>query len=117
MLQHTAQLVNRRAEVGRTTRFFKVKAHSGELLNEAVDALAAAAAETDPARDVEPDLDPEAVHFLFKGKWVEWDPSLRGDLTQKAAELCFSRILRPKCRRGGQEAVPPGLPLTASWML
>ncbi len=19
------------------------------------------------------DLDPEAVHFLFKGKWVEWD--------------------------------------------
>ncbi len=40
---------------------------------EGADALAAAAAETDPARDVEPDLDPEAGHFLFKGKWVEWD--------------------------------------------
>ncbi len=86
LLQHTAQLVNRRAEMGRTTCFIKVKAHSCEPLNEAANALAAAAAETDPARDVKLDLDPEAVHFLFKGKWVEWDPSLREDLTQKAAE-------------------------------
>jgi len=117
LLQHTAQLVNRRAEMGRTTRFIKVKAHRGEPLNEAADALAAAAAETDPARDVELDLDPEAVHFLFKGKWVEWDMSFREDLTQKAAEQCLSRILRPKRRRGGQEAAPPALPLTASWML
>ena len=103
--------------MGRTMRFIKVKAHSGEPLNEAANALAAAAAETDPAGEVEQNLDPEAVPFLFKGKWVEWDVSFREDLTQKAAEQCLSRILRPKRRRGGQEAVPPALPLTASWML
>jgi hypothetical protein len=103
-----------RAEMGRTTRFIKVKAHSGEPLNEAADALAAATAETDPARDVELDLDPEAVRFLFKGKWIEWDQSLRDDLTQKVAEQCLSLVLRPKRRRGGQESVPPALPLTAS---
>ncbi len=71
LLQHTAQLVNRQAEMRRTTRFIKVKAHSSKLLNEAADAMAAPAAETDPARDVELDFDQEAVHFLFKGKWVE----------------------------------------------
>ncbi len=99
-------------------RFIKVKAHSSEPLNEAADALAAAAAETDPARDVELVLDPEnAVHFLFKRKWVEWDSVLREDLTQKIAEQCLSRALRPKRVRGGQEAVPPALPLTASWLL
>ena len=70
LLQHTAQLINRRAERGRITRFIKVKAHSGEPLNEAADALAVDAAEIDPARAVELDLDPHAVHFLFKGKWV-----------------------------------------------
>ena len=70
LLQHTAQHINRRAELGLTTRSIKVKAHSGEPLNEAADALAAAAAELDPARPVELDLDPEAMHVLFKGKWV-----------------------------------------------
>ena len=117
LLQHTAQLINRRAERGRITRFIKVKAHSGEPLNEAADALAADAAELDPARAVDLDLDPHAVHFLFKGKWVEWDASLREDLTQKAAEECVNRVTRPKRGRAGQEAVPPTLPLTASWLL
>ena len=96
LLQHTAQLINRRAELGRTTRLIKVRAHSGEPLNEATDALAAAAAELDPARAVDLDLDPHAVHFLFNEKWVEWDTSLREDLAQKAAEQCVSRVLRPK---------------------
>jgi hypothetical protein len=32
LLQHTAQLVNIRAEIRRTTRFIKVKAHSGDPL-------------------------------------------------------------------------------------
>ncbi len=59
LLQHTAQRIKRRAELGRITRFIKVNAHSGEQLNEAADALAAAAAETDPAREVELDLNPE----------------------------------------------------------
>ncbi len=107
----------KRAELGRTTRFIKVKANSGVPLNEAANALAAAAAETDPVRDVKLDLDPEAVHFLFKRKWVDWDTSLREDLTQKAAEQCLSRALQPKRGRGGQEAVQSALPLTASWML
>ncbi len=83
----------------------------------AVDALAAAAAETNPTRDVELDLDLEAVYFLFKKKWAEWDTSLREDLTQKAAEQCLSCALRPKRGRGSQEAIPPTLPLTASWRL
>ena len=99
LLQHTAQLINRRADTaerGRITRFIKVKAHSGEHLNEAADALAADAAELDPARAVDLDLDPHAVHFLFKGKWVEWDTSLREDLAQKAAVQCVSRVLWPK---------------------
>ncbi len=117
LLQRTAQLVNRCAEMGRTTRFIKVKAHSGEPLNEAADTLATAEAETDPARDVELDIDPEAVHFLLKGKWVEWDTVVREDLMQKAAEQCISSALRPKRGRGGQEALPPALPLTASWLL
>ena len=68
LLQHTAQLINRRAELGPITRLIKVRAHSGEPLNEAADALAAAAAELNPARAVDLDLDQEAVHFLFKGR-------------------------------------------------
>ena len=40
LLQHTAhwQLINRRVELGRNTRLIKVRAHSGEPLNEAADA-------------------------------------------------------------------------------
>ena len=46
----------------------KVMAHSGAPINEAADALAAAAAESDPARLAEMDLDPEAIHRLYKEK-------------------------------------------------
>ncbi len=45
----------------------------GGGLNEAADVMAAAAAESDPARSVAMDLDPEAVYFLYKEAWVEWD--------------------------------------------
>ena len=65
----------------------------------------------------QPDLNQEAVHFLFKGRWVEWDTSLRDELAQRAAEQCVGRVIRPKRGRAGQEAVPPTLPLTASWLL
>jgi hypothetical protein len=54
------------------------------------------------AAAVELDLDPEAVQFLFKERWVGWDRSLREDLAQRATEHC------------GQEAVQPTLPPTAS---
>jgi hypothetical protein len=104
LLQHTTQLINRRAELGRTTRLInlKVKAYRFESLNEAADALAAAAAELEPTRAVELDLVPEAMHFRFKGKWVEWD-------AQRAAEQCVSRALWTKVRAsepGGGTAYP-----------
>jgi hypothetical protein len=47
---------------------------SSEPLNEAADALAAAAAaDSDPGRPVAMDLDPEAVHFMYRETLVEWD--------------------------------------------
>ncbi len=42
-------LINKRSESGLATRFINVRAHRGEPLNEGADALAAAAAESDPA--------------------------------------------------------------------
>ena len=117
LLLHVVKLINKRAEAGRSTRFIKVRAHRGEPLNEAADALAAAAAESDPARSVAMDLDPEAVYFLFKEAWVEWDARVREDLVQRAAERCVTRTLKPKRGRAGEEASPPTLPLTASWLL
>jgi ribonuclease HI len=48
--------------MGHITRFMKVRAHRGEPLNELADSLAAAAAESDPARSLALDQDPEAVY-------------------------------------------------------
>jgi hypothetical protein len=79
--------------------------------------MAAAAAEADPARSVALDLDPEAVYFSYRGAWVEWDARVREELVQRAAEQCVTRILRPKRGRAGEEASPPTLSLTASWLL
>jgi hypothetical protein len=31
------------------------------------------------------DLDPEAVHFLYREAWVEWDAKVQEDLVQRAA--------------------------------
>ena len=79
--------------------------------------MAAAAAEANPARSVALDQDPDAVYFLLKETWVEWDAWVREDLVQRAAEQCVARILQPKRGRAGAEAAPPTLPLTASWLL
>jgi len=117
LLLHVVKLINNRAEAGRSTRFIKVRAHRGEPLNEAADALAAAAAESDPVRSVAMDLDPDAVHFSYKEVWVEWDARVRDELVQRAAERCVTRTLRSKRGRAGVEASPPTLPLTASWLL
>ncbi len=81
------------------------------------DALAAAAADSDPGRQVAMDLDPEAVHVMFREAWVEWDAKFREDLVQRAAELCLNRMLRPKRGRAGTEDSPPTLLLTSVWML
>ena len=117
LLVHVVKLLNRRVEAGRTTRFIKVRAHRGEPLNELADTLAAEAAESDPTRSIALDQDPDAVYFLLKETWTEWDVRLRDDLVQRAAELCVTRILRPRRGRAGAEASPPALPLTASWLL
>ena len=117
LLLHVVKLINKRAEAGRSTRLIKVRAHRGEPLNETADAMAAAAAESDPARSVAMDLDPEAVYFSYKEAWVEWDARVREELVQRAAERCVTRTLRPKRGRAGAEASPPTLPLTASWLL
>jgi ribonuclease HI len=50
LLLHVVTLLNKRAAAGRITRFIKVRAHRGEPLNEAADALAAAAADLEPGR-------------------------------------------------------------------
>ena len=71
LLLHVVTLLNRRAAAGRITRFIKVRAHRGEPLNEAADVLAAAAADLDPGRPLAMDLDPEAVHFMYREAWVE----------------------------------------------
>ena len=117
LLLHVTKLINKRAESGRATRFIKVRAHRGEPLNEEADALAAAAAESDPARPLAMDQDPEAVYFLYREAWVEWDARVREDLVQRAAKRCVTRILRPKRGRTEVEASPPMLPITAAWML
>ena len=52
LLVQVVKLINRRAEMGRATRFIKVRAHRGEPLNEMADWLAGEAAESDPARPV-----------------------------------------------------------------
>ncbi len=78
--------------VRRATRFIKVRAHRGELLNEKADALAEAAGESDPAPPLAMDQDPEAVYFLYQEAWVEWDARVREDLVQRAAKRCVCSV-------------------------
>jgi hypothetical protein len=81
---------------GHFTYFIKVRAHRGEPLrvNELADSLAVAAAESDSARSIALDKDPETVYFLLKETWVEWDAWVREDLVQRAAEHYVISILR-----------------------
>jgi ribonuclease HI len=117
LLKHVVNLLNARSASGSVTRFIKVRAHRGEPLNEAADALAAAAAESDPSRSLALELDADAIYYSFRGMWVEYDSRIREVLTQRAAKLCVSRIMRAKSGRASQEGSPPALPLTATWML
>ena len=117
LLKHVVNLLNARSASGSVTRFIKVRAHRGEPLNEAADALAAAAAESDPSRGLALDLDEDAIYFSFRGMWFEYDSRIREELIQRAAKLCVTRTLRSKCRRASQEGSTPALPLTTTWML
>ena len=76
-----------------------------------------AAGESDPSPPLAMDQDPEAVYFLYREAWVEWDARVREDMVQRAAKRCVTRILRQKRGRTDVEASPPTLPLTAAWML
>ena len=113
LLVYIARLINQRAANGVITRLVKVKAHAGDPLNEAADTLASAAAELDPSRSQE--VDPEGVHFGYKGVLVPWNSRLRRELTQVAAAQWAAKCVRP-INRGGQTA-PRNIPLTTSWML
>ena len=92
----------------------KVRAHRAEPLNERADTLASEAAESDDSRPVVLDLDPEAVHFQHKRRWVEWDARVREDLVQRAATQCVARALRRREERSGTEAGTPALPFTVA---
>jgi hypothetical protein len=119
LLHAVVRLINKRAESGRATRFIKVRAHRGEPLNEEQTPWQqkSEAAESDPARPLAMDHDQEAVCFLHKETWVEWDARVRQHLVQRAAKRCVARLLRPRRGRMGAEALPPTLTLTAAWML
>ena len=89
------------------TRFIKVRAHRGEPLNEAADALTAAAADLDPGRPVAMDLDPEAVHFMYREAWVEWDAKVERTLSRE--QPSFASTVR--CARSvGERAQLPRPP-------
>ena len=79
LLGRVARLINQRAAAGVVTRLVKVKAHAGDPLNGAADALASAAAELDPSRPQE--VDPEGVYrdFRYKGTLVPWNSRLPYD--------------------------------------
>jgi hypothetical protein len=108
LLLHVVKLIDKRAVAGSITRLIKVRAHRGGTLNEAADALASAAAESDSVMPAGIELDPDAVHFLWKETWVEWHSRVRQDLVQRAADLYLNRILRPKRgRAGGRRGLAP----------
>ncbi len=62
-------------------------AKDGHLPARSVDSLAGEAAESDPACSMALDQDPEAVYFLLKRTWVEWDTSVREVLVTQASGL------------------------------
>jgi ribonuclease HI len=96
LITYVVMLLNRRHAAGVVTRFVKVKAHCGEPLNEAADALASAAAAADdsplPSRL---HLATNSVHFYINGAPVEWGARLRDYLTQVAADRAAGEWGRP----------------------
>jgi hypothetical protein len=87
---HVVKPIKKRAVAGSITRLIKVRArHRGETLNEAANALVSAVAESDSAMPAGIELDPHAVHFLWKETWVEWDSRVRQDFVQIAADTAW----------------------------
>ena len=117
LITHVVKLLNARHAIGVTTRLVKVKAHCGEPLNEAADALASAAAETDAGPMTgEMHLDPGAVHFYLAGHAapVEWDTRVRNYLTHASSGRTAAQLSEPRRRRDGTDVIPP---ITTTWMM
>ena len=110
LLGQVARLINMRAAPRVVMRLVKVMAHAGDPLNEATDALAFAAAELDPTRSQDVDLE-----GVYRGTFVPWNSRLRRELTQLAATQWAAKCDRPVIRRG-VAALQSG-PLTTSWLL
>ncbi len=66
LITHVVKLLNERQAAGVVTRFVKVKSHWGDLLNEAADALASAAAEADDSPPMPQQLESEKVHYVSR---------------------------------------------------
>jgi hypothetical protein len=113
LLVHIAGIINQHAANGVATRLVKVKAHAGDPLNEAADTSASDAAELDPSQSQE--VDPEVVHFGYRGALVPWNRRLRQELTQIAAAQWAAKCVRPIAREG--QMAPLNVPITTSWML
>ena len=113
---HIVRLLNQRHATGVITRLVKVKAHCGEPLNEAADALASAAAEVDGAPMTgELHLDPWAVHFFIGHDGpVEWDLRVRNHLARESARQVAAKLVEPRTRRDGTDVVPA---ITTSWLM
>ena len=113
---HIVQLLNQRHAAGVITRLVKVKAHCGEPLNEAADALASAAAEADGVPMTgELHLDPWAMHFyLGHAGPVEWHLRVRNHLARESARQVASKLIEPRKRRDGTDVMPA---ITTSWLM
>ncbi len=96
-------------------RLMKVKAHCGELLNEAADALASAAAEVDDSIMVDAlHLDPDAVQSYIRDCPVGWGTQVRNHLTHLAGGQATAAMAVPKTRRDGTVRIRP---ITLAWFL
>jgi hypothetical protein len=60
-------------------------------------------------------VDPEGVHFRYKGSLVPWNSRLRLELTQVAAAQWAAKCVRPIVCCG--QMAPLHVPITTSWML
>ncbi len=118
LLTHVNNLLNCQFTAGVVTRFIKVKAHFGELLNEAADALASAAAEADdsPMADAL-HLDPGAVHFYIRDCPVGWGSQVRKNLNHPAclaSGQATAALAVPNTRHNCTVKTPP---ITTGWLL
>ena len=113
IVEQLVRRLNARAALHCNTHFVKVKAHSGEPMNELADALASQAAELSDTYQLE--LNPEAVYFYSQGTPMEWNTRLKRQLTQTAAAR-FTRSRLARAESPGHTTVAD-LSKTAQWLI